>query len=284
MSWYRHWEGSFHVKHAVPERKGSWEKAIAIAVVNQKGGVGKTTTTISLAASLVEQGYRVLLIDADPQGNAGSGAGIERKDEQVTLYDVLVNEAEVQEAMVPTESGVIVLPSTMDLAAAEIELVSAMGREYRLRDALIPLLDEIDVILIDCPPSLGLLTINALCAADAVLIPVQAEYFALEGLGALQQNLSLVRRHLNAQLYTLGVVMTMVDTRTKLATAVEDDVRGYFGDMVFSARIPRTVRLAEAPSFAQPITVFDSPSRGAMAYRRLAAEVIERINLWKGQG
>lgn len=284
MSWYRHWEGTFHVKHSVPERKGAWGSAVTIAVVNQKGGVGKTTTTISLASSLVEQGYRVLLIDADPQGNAGSGLGAEPGDDQPTLYDVLVDQVEAQNALIPTESGVIVLPSTMDLAAVEIELVTAMGREYRLRDALAPLVGEMDIVLIDCPPSLGLLTINALCAADAVLIPVQAEYFALEGLGALQQNLQLVRRHLNAQLYTLGVVMTMVDTRTKLAVAVEDDVRGYFGDMVFTSRIPRTVRLAEAPSFAQPITVFDSPSRGAMAYRRLASEVIERINGWKGQG
>lgn len=284
MSWYRHWESQFHVKHPVPERKGSWGDAVTIAVVNQKGGVGKTTTTISLAASLVEQGYRVLLIDADPQGNASSGAGAPLEERKSNLYNVLVDEVEVEEALIPTESGVIVLPSTMDLAAAEIELVSAMGREYRLREALKPVKEELDVILIDCPPSLGLLTINALCAADALLIPVQAEYFALEGLGALQQNLSLVRRHLNSQLYTLGVVMTMVDSRTKLASAVEDDVRGYFGDMVFSTRIPRTVRLAEAPSFAQPITVFDSPSRGAMAYRRLAGEVIDRLDKWKGQG
>lgn len=284
MSWYRHWESQFHVKHPVPERKGSWGDAVTIAVVNQKGGVGKTTTTISLAASLVEQGYRVLLIDADPQGNASSGAGALLEERKSNLYNVLVDEVPVEDALIPTESGVIVLPSTMDLAAAEIELVSAMGREYRLREALSPVKDELDVILIDCPPSLGLLTINALCAADALLIPVQAEYFALEGLGALQQNLSLVRRHLNSQLYTLGVVMTMVDSRTKLASAVEDDVRGYFGDMVFSTRIPRTVRLAEAPSFAQPITVFDSPSRGAMAYRRLAGEVIDRLDKWKGQG
>ena len=284
MSWYRHWESQFHVKQPVPERKGSWGPAVTIAVINQKGGVGKTTTTISLAASLVESGYRTVLVDADPQGNAGSGAGALLEDSKASLYDVLVDQVDVQEVLVPTESGVIVLPSTMDLAAAEIELVSAMGREYRLKEALSTIKDEVDVILIDCPPSLGLLTINALCAADALLIPVQAEYFALEGLGALQQNLSLVRRHLNAQLYTLGVVMTMVDSRTKLAGAVEDDVRKYFGDMVFDTRIPRTIRLAEAPSFAQPITMFDSPSRGAMAYRRLAGEVIGRLNTWKGQG
>lgn len=283
MSWYRHWEKPFHVKHPVPDRKDDWPEAIVLAVVNQKGGVGKTTTTISLAAALVEQGYRTVLIDADPQGNAGSGAGVIREDSQPTLYEVLIDEMNATDVVLPSEAGILVLPSSMDLAAVEIELVSAMGREYRLRDALTDLRKDVDIILIDCPPSLGLLTINALCAADGVIIPVQAEYFALEGLSALQSNLALVRRHLNAQLYTLGVVMTMVDSRTKLATAVEDDVRGYFGDTVFQTKIPRTVRLAEAPSFAQPITLFDSPSRGAMAYRRLTSEVLERLHQWKGK-
>lgn len=282
MSWYRHWEAPFHVKHPIPDRKGIWSTAITLAVVNQKGGVGKTTTTISLAAALVEQGYRVVLIDADPQGNAGSGIGIERDTGQLSLYDLLIDEVDVYEVIQPTPSGILAIPSSMDLVAAELELVSAMGREYRLRDGLAKLSEDADIILIDCPPSLGLLTINALCAADGVIIPVQAEYFALEGLGALQQNLTLVRNRLNAQLYTLGVVMTMVNTRTKLANEVETEVRNYFGDTVFHTRIPRTVRLAEAPSFAQPITVFDSPSRGAMAYRRLATEVVERIQEWKG--
>jgi len=249
-----------------------------LVIANQKGGVGKTTTAVSLAAALAEEGQRVLLLDLDPQGNASSGVGLRVRGDGPTIYEVLVDGADVRKAVVPTAfPNLWAIPATLDLAGAEIELVSAFNRERRLRQALQPLRDDFDVVIIDCPPSLGLLTVNALSAGDGVVVPIQCEYFALEGLGALRQNTDLIRTHLNPELEIVGFVLTMLDARTRLSQQVVDEVRTHFGDLVFATRIPRSVRLAEAPGFGQPITVFDPASRGAMAYRSLALEVLDRI-------
>jgi chromosome partitioning protein len=250
-----------------------------LVVANQKGGVGKTTTAVSLAASLADEGCAVLLVDLDPQANATSGLGLRVAPDEPSVYDVLVADVPVQTAVVDTAVyGLAVLPASLDLAGAEIELVSAFSREQKLRRALEPARAVYDVVLIDCPPSLGLLTVNALCAADGVLVPVQCEYFALEGLGALRRNVDLIRAQLNPTLEIVGFVLTMLDARTRLSQQVVEEVRAHFGDLVFTTRIPRSVRLAEAPGFGQPITVFDPASRGAMAYRRLAAEVLGRLD------
>jgi chromosome partitioning protein len=252
--------------------------ARVLVVANQKGGVGKTTTAVSLAAALAEEGRKVLLLDLDPQGNASSGVGLRAQVDGPTIYEVLVDGADVREAVVRTAfQNLWAIPATIDLAGAEIELVAAFNRERRLRHALEPLLPEFDVIIIDCPPSLGLLTVNALSAGDGVVVPIQCEYFALEGLGALRRNTDLIRAQLNPELEIVGFVLTMLDARTRLSQQVVDEVRTHFGDLVFATRIPRSVRLAEAPGFGQPITVFDPASRGAMAYRNLALEVIDRI-------
>jgi len=248
-----------------------------LAVTNQKGGVGKTTTAVSLAAFLAEAGCSVLLCDVDPQANATSSLG-GGPTGGPNVYEVLVDGVPLREAVVPTTvAGLQLLPSTMDLAGAELELAAAPGREDRLRRALEPSLGEFDVIVIDCPPSLGLLTVNALAASDAVLVPVQCEYFALEGLAALRRNVDLVRSHLNPGLRILGLVLTMLDGRTRLGSDVVAEVERVFGDLVLPTRIPRSVRLAEAPSFGQPISAFDPSSRGALAYRALAADVLERL-------
>jgi chromosome partitioning protein len=253
---------------------------VRIGIANQKGGVGKTTTTVSLAAGLAVLGVRVLVVDLDPQGNASTGLGVRVEEGQPSVYGVLVDGDDPAEAIRPTEvEGLSLLPSSLDLAGAEVELVPAFSREHRLKRALDRVDPAIDVILIDCPPSLGLLTINALVAADQVLVPIQCEYYALEGLSQLLRTVDLVSENLNQRLELGGVVLTMFDGRTNLAQQVVDEVRGYFGTATFDTVIPRTVRLSEAPSFGQPITTFDPTSRGARAYQRLAAEVARRLGL-----
>jgi chromosome partitioning protein len=245
-----------------------------IALANQKGGVGKTTTAVNLGAALAEADYRVLVVDLDPQGNATTGLGINARDVETSIYDVIMTGVDPEDCIEPTSlRNLFVLPATIDLAGAEIELVPAFSRELKLKRALDGLKDDYDIILIDCPPSLGLLTINGLAAADDVIVPIQCEYYALEGLGQLLRNVSLVRSSLNPQLDVRGIVLTMYDARTKLADAVGTEVRSHFGDKVYRTIVPRTVRLSEAPSFGQPIIVFDPSSRGATAYRELAKEV-----------
>ena len=245
-----------------------------IAVANQKGGVGKTTTAVNLGAALAEDGFRVLVVDLDPQGNATTGLGINARDLQGSVYDVIMNDAAIEDCIEPTGlKNLFVAPATIDLAGAEIELVPAFSRELKMRRALEDIKDQYDIVLIDCPPSLGLITINGLAAADDVIVPIQCEYYALEGLGQLLRNVALVRSNLNPTLDVRGMVLTMYDGRTKLADQVEANVRSHFGPKVYRTVIPRTVRLSEAPSFGQPIIVFDSTSRGAIAYRELAKEV-----------
>jgi chromosome partitioning protein len=246
------------------------------AFANQKGGVGKTTTAVSLAACLADEGVETLLVDFDPQGNASTGLGIDRGSVKVGSYEVLGG-LDPTEGIRATEiERLSVLPSTIDLAGAEIELVAAFARESKLRAVLSALRDRYAAILIDSPPSLGLLTINALVAADAVVVPIQCEYYALEGLGQLLRTLELVREGLNPKLDVAGVVLTMFDARTRLAEQVVDEVRRHFGDKVFRTVIPRSVRLSEAPGFGQPITRYDPATRGAQAYRDLTKEFIAR--------
>jgi chromosome partitioning protein len=245
-----------------------------LAVANQKGGVGKTTTTVNLGAALAELGYRVLVVDLDPQGNATTGLGINARNLESSVYDVILHDAPVEDVIEPTTlRNLFVVPATIDLAGAEIELVPVFSRELRMRRALESVEGDFDFTLIDCPPSLGLLTVNALAAAGEVLVPIQCEYYALEGLGQLLRNVGLVQGNLNAKLDVSTIVLTMYDARTKLAEQVADDVRDHFGDRVCRNVVPRTVRLSEAPSFGQPIITFDPSSRGAIAYRELAKEV-----------
>jgi len=248
-----------------------------VALANQKGGVGKSTTAINLAASLAFRDQRVLLIDLDPQGNASSGLGVERGDIEVSVYDVLLKESALEDAIEATSvRNLFVVPATIDLAGAEIELVSMFSRETRLRSAIEECEQEFDVILIDCPPSLGLLTVNALAAAGEVLIPIQCEYYALEGLSQLLRNVELVTANLNPELKVGGVVLTMYDARTKLSKDVAAQVREYFGDVAYRTVVPRSVRLSEAPSYGEPIEAFDPMSRGAIAYRHLGREFLKR--------
>jgi chromosome partitioning protein len=250
-----------------------------VAIANQKGGVGKSTTAVSLGAALAEAGRRVLVLDLDPQGNASTGMGIRHDAREVTVYDVVVGEAAIDEAIVQTPvPNLWAIPSTIDLAGAEIELVSQFSRELRLRKALEPLREAwtYDYILLDCPPSLGLLTINALAAARELIVPIQCEYYALEGLGQLLRNVGLVQQNINPNLQLTGIVMTMYDPRTKLSEQVVEEVQRYFGDRVYDVIIPRTVRLSEAPGYGQPITVYDPKSKGAITYRQLAKEVDEK--------
>lgn len=245
-----------------------------IAVANQKGGVGKTTTAINLSAALADLGFRVLVVDLDPQGNATTGLGVNARNLELSIYDVLMHDAPIDDAIEATSvQNLFIVPTTIDLAGAEIELVPAMSRELKLRRALSKVEDEFDFVFIDCPPSLGLLTINALSAATEVLVPIQCEYFALEGLGQLLRNVALVQVNLNPALEISGIVLTMYDARTKLADQVTKEIRSHFGDKVSRNVVPRSVRLSEAPSFGQPITVFDPTSRGAIAYRELAKEI-----------
>jgi len=246
-----------------------------IAVANQKGGVGKTTTTVNIAACLAEQGYRTLLVDLDPQANASTGLGLEPRELEYSIYHVMLHDQDTDSCIEPTEiKNLFVLPSSLDLAGAEIELVSLLSREHRLRLAIDSVIDDFDYVLIDCPPSLGLLTINALTAAHEVLVPIQCEYYALEGLGQLMRNIDLVKASLNPDLVINHIVLVMFDPRTRLAGQVVDEVRSHFGKTVCENVIPRTVRLSEAPSFGQPITTFDSDSRGAAAYRAVTQEVL----------
>lgn len=250
------------------------EGARVMAIANQKGGVGKTTTAVNLGAALADMGQRVLIVDLDPQGNATTGLGIEARNLEYSTYDVLMREVPMEDCMEPTSiKNLFVAPATIDLAGAEIELVPVMSRELRLRKAVEPITSSFDYVLIDCPPSLGLLTINALAAAKEVLVPIQCEYYALEGLGQLIRNVQLVANNINPGLRISTIVLTMFDARTRLAEQVADDVRKHFGVSVCKNVIPRTVRLSEAPSFGQPITVFDPTSKGAVAYRELAKEV-----------
>lgn len=248
-----------------------------IAVANQKGGVGKTTTSINLSAALGECGKRVLLIDLDPQGNATSGVGVDRNEDITSVYDVLVNSTAMEQATVVTEfENLSVSPSNVDLAGAEIELVGVENRENCLKIALSKVKDDYDYIIIDCPPSLGLLTLNAFVCADTILIPIQCEYYALEGLSQLIKTIRLVKKGLNPSLDIEGVLLTMFDARTNLSIQVADEVKKYYPKKVYASVIPRNVRLSEAPSYGQPITVYDENSKGAESYTKLANEVIER--------
>ena len=246
-----------------------------LSIVNQKRGVGKTTTAVSLTAALSQLGKRVLLCDFDPQANATSGLGVEKKKVSHTVYDVIINGVPVDTAIVHTKYGDII-PSGADLAGAGIELVSMERREFRLRDALKPLSAEYDFIFIDCPPSLELLTLNALCAADQVIIPVQCEYYALEGLSDLMTTLRAVKRAYRPDIDVFGLLLTMYDGRTNLSVQVAQEVRRHFPGKVFSSVIPRNVRLSEAPSHGLPITVYDKLSRGAESYLQLAEELIKK--------
>jgi chromosome partitioning protein len=244
------------------------------AVANQKGGVGKTTTAVNLGASLAHLGRRTLVVDLDPQGNASTGLGLDTRNLESSMYDVIMHELPLEDCVEPTSvKGLFVAPASLDLAGAEIELVPAFSRELRMRRALEGVKDEYDFIFIDCPPSLGLLTVNGLAAANEVLVPIQCEYYALEGLGQLLRNVDLVRRSLNATLEVTTIVLVMYDARTKLSDQVVAEVREHFGDKVCRTIIPRTVRLSEAPSFGQPIIAFDASSRGSIAYEELAKEV-----------
>jgi chromosome partitioning protein len=245
-----------------------------IAIANQKGGVGKTTTAVNLGACLAELGYRVLVVDLDPQGNASTGLGINIRDLQASMYDVMLNDLPIEDCVEATAvRNLFVAPAALDLAGAEIELVPAFSREMRLRRALDLVRDDYDFVFVDCPPSLGLLTVNGLAAASEVLVPIQCEYYALEGLGQLLRNVQLVQRNLNPRLELSAMVLVMYDARTKLADQVVHEVRDHFGEKVCNSIVPRTVRLSEAPSFGQPIITFDPTSRGSIAYRSLALEV-----------
>ncbi|MDJ0953243.1 MAG: AAA family ATPase [Acidimicrobiia bacterium] len=253
------------------------DNATVVAIANQKGGVGKSTTAINLGAGLAMQGDRVLLVDLDPQGNTSSGLGIDRNGIEYSTYEVIIDEVAIDDAIEPTSvRDLYVVPATIELAGAEIELVSLFSREMRLAQALKPVVAEYDFILIDCPPSLGLLTINGLAAADEVLIPIQCEYYALEGVSQLMRNVRLVQQSLNPQLEVEGVLLTMYDGRTTLSADVVAQVREHFGDTTYRTVIPRTVRLSEAPSYGEPIEAFDPMSRGAISYRELAREFRRR--------
>lgn len=259
------------------KRSKSNKPTRVIAIINQKGGVGKSTTAVNLSAALSEMGRKVLLVDFDPQGNSTSGFGIEKEDLEQCVYDALLNDVPVEELIEDTNSKkVFVVPATIQLAGAEIELVSAMARETRLKELLEPVRDQFDFIFIDCPPSLGLLTINALAAADSVLIPIQCEYYALEGVTKLLESMKMVKQRINKELETYGVLMTMFDSRTSLSNQVVDEVKSYFGDVVFKTLIPRTVKLSEAPSFGMSIIDYAPNNKGAKAYMNLAKEVISR--------
>ena len=251
--------------------------AYILTLANQKGGVGKTTTAVNLAAFLGKKKKKVLVIDLDPQGNATSGLRIDKSELETTIYDVLVNEDPIADSIWESSAdNVSICPTNINLAGAEIELVNVMSREQVLKNALMPVKDDYDYIIIDCPPSLSILNINALTTSDGIIIPIQGEYYALEGLTQLVDTINIVKKKLNKNLSILGVVLTMFDRRTQLTRQVEEEVSNYFGDKVFNTQIPRNVRLAEAPSHGVAILDYDKSSKGAKAYESLAAEVIKR--------
>jgi chromosome partitioning protein len=251
------------------------------SIANQKGGVGKTSTCVNLCAALGLTGKKVLLVDMDPQSNSTSGLGVERHSLEASVYDMLVDEIELEKCIITTQwKGVSVLPSTIDLAGAEIELVSVLSRETRLKKSLEGAA-EFDYVLIDCPPSLGLLTLNSLVASDSIIIPIQCEYYALEGLSQLTRTIDLVRSHLNANLYLDGLLLTMFDMRTRLSREVADEVRNRFDDKVYATTIPRNVRISEAPSHGMPIQYYDPSSHGTAAYNKFAKEVLKK---WQNRG
>ena len=251
-----------------------------VSIANQKGGVAKTTTTVNLGAALALRGHRVLIVDVDPQANATTGVGLDHRVAERSTYDLLTGDATLDDAIVSTPIARLdCVPASLDLAGAEIELTGAMARERKLAEALAGVGDRYDLVFLDCPPSLGLLTVNALAAAEDLVVPVQCEYYALEGLGQLVDTAQRVQGSLNPDLRIAGFVMTMYDARTKLAAQVRDDVREHFGDFVYRTVIPRSVRLSEAPSFGEPVLTLDPSSKGAVAYRLLATEVEERYGL-----
>jgi len=257
-------------------KKTAPKHARVLAIVNQKGGVGKSTTAVNLSACLAESRKKVLLIDLDPQGNTTSGVGLSKGRREFCVYHVIIGTKDIRELIEPAAvPNLFVVPSTIELAGAEIELVSAFSREHKLETAIEPLKSEYDYIIVDCPPSLGLLTVNALTAADELIIPIQCEYYALEGLSKLLDSIRLVKTHLNPGLEIDGVLMTMYDGRTRLSQQVVDEVIAFFQDKVYKTIIPRTVRLSEAPGYGQPISVYDAACRGAEAYKKFAKEVIK---------
>ena len=250
--------------------------AKVVSIANQKGGVGKTTTSINLSTILAKKGKKVLLIDADPQGNATSGLGINKEIDK-SIYDVIIEEVNIKDTLKSTSvRNLKICPSNINLAGAEVELVSLMSREHRLKERIDEIKNEFDYVIIDCPPSLGLITLNAFTASDSVLIPVQCEYYALEGLGQLINTVNLVRRHLNKEIEIEGAVLTMYDARTNLSNQVVKEVKRYFEDRVYKTVIPRNVKLSEAPSYGMPITVYDPKSKGAKCYEKLAKEFIKK--------
>lgn len=259
------------------KRSKSAKPLHTIAIINQKGGVGKSTTTVNLAAALGKLGRKVLIVDFDPQGNSTSGIGVDKEGLSQCIYDALLHDVPAENLIHDTVSErVFIIPATIQLAGAEIELVSAMARETRLKDLLEPIKDEFDFIFIDCPPSLGLLTINALAAANSVLIPIQCEYYALEGVTKLLESMRMVKGRINKDLDTYGVLMTMYDSRTSLSNQVVEEVQNYFGDIAFKTCIPRSVKVSEAPSYGMPVIEYAPSNKGARAYMDLAKEVIRR--------
>jgi chromosome partitioning protein len=259
------------------QRKRVEEDCKVLAIINQKGGVGKSTTAINLAAALADDGYKVLVIDFDPQGNTTSGFGVEKETLDNCIYDALMQDYPVSDLVTETVvPGAYVIPSTIQLAGAEIELVSQMAREAVLKEIVDPLREDFDYIFIDCPPSLGLLTINALVATDGLFIPIQCEFYALEGVTKLLESMKMVKARLNRGLYVYGVLMTMYDGRTTLSKQVVEEVERYFGDTMFRTVIPRSVKVSEAPSHGVPVTLYEPNNKGALAYRDLAKEVEER--------
>lgn len=260
------------VKRGLPQRESR-----VIAVINQKGGVGKSTTVINLSACLGENKKKVLVIDFDPQGNSTSGYGIEKEELEHDIYDVILHDYPIEEVIMETcQSNVFIVPATIQLATAEIELVTTMARESVLKDALSRVKDEFDYVFIDCPPSLGLLTINALIASNSLLIPIQCEYYALEGVAKLLESMQMVKRRMNPDLEIFGVLMTMFDSRTTLSKQVVDEVQNYFGKKMFKTIIPRNVKVSEAPSHGMPVIQYARVSKGSLAYMKLAKEVVAR--------